>query len=120
MTNEIGDDGWGSQWQGIISSIIIASKMRYNFAFSNTAQLHHLNNNAIQKDKDRLHEMEVFAGLTSLMPIQDVPTVIPRHTITDPYQASCASPAVFILKNSRNFLDAHPDWYTKNDFHMRR
>jgi hypothetical protein len=110
MTNEVGIDGWGSQWHGILSSIVIAAKLRYNFAYSNVLQLEHLNGNAIEKNKDSLREMETYAGLTGLRQIHDVPPTLPRHSITDPYQASCTSPAVYILKKSKTFLDAHPDW----------
>ncbi len=110
MTNTIGHDGWGSQWQGIVSSIVVAAKYGFNFAYSGMTQLEHLQNST---DSKTLQSLEEFAGLTRLRPIADLPIDIPRFTISDPQEATCDSPVVYTVNISRKVLDQNPDWYVE-------
>jgi hypothetical protein len=108
MTNVVGNDGWGSQWQGIISSIVVAAKFGFNFAYSSMNQLEHMNNIT---DSQSIRSMETFAGLKSLRPIEDLPEDMPRQSISHPREASCNSPVVYTVNSTKSVLDGNPDWF---------
>jgi len=71
-------------------------------------KLEHLEN---PFDREKMHEMEVFAGLSSLRSISDVAAEIPRLNISDLQQAVCNGPALYAVKNPKAVLDNHPDWW---------
>ncbi len=110
MTNYNTNDGWGSQWQQIAATIVIAAKLRLNFAYTPITMLEHLEN---PHDLEKIREMEVFAGFRSLRSITDIATQVPKRNISYAYQAICNGPIVYAMKNPKKVLDSHPDWWVE-------
>jgi hypothetical protein len=111
MTNDVsGNDGWGSQWQHIAAAIVIAAKMGFDFAYTPMTKLEHL---VDVYDREKILEMEVFAGFSSFRSIREVAVGIPSHTISDPHQAVCDGPVLYRVKNPKNVLDGNPDWWVE-------
>jgi hypothetical protein len=109
MTNDVsGNDGWGSQWQHISAAIVIAAQMNFNFAYTPMTKLDHLPN---PFDREKMHEMEVFAGFSSFRLITDISSDIPRHSISDVHQAVCSGPVLYTLMSPKGILDHHADWW---------
>jgi len=117
MTNVPDNDGWGSQWHRVLASIVIAATMNFNFAYTPMTKLEHLEN---PFDREKMHDMEVFAGLSSLRFITDIPSDIPRYDIIDVHQAICTEPALYTVKSANKFLDDYPHWWVEQRELLRK
>ena len=118
MTNDVsGNDGWGSQWQHISAAIVIAAKMGFDFAYTPMTKLEHLDN---ASDREKISEMEVFAGFSSFRSIRDVAVGIPSHTISDAHQAVCNGPVLYRVKDPKVVLDRNPNWWVETRSLLRQ
>ena len=118
MTNDVsGNDGWGSQWQHISAAIVIAAKMGFDFAYTPMTKLEHLDN---PNDREKMHEMEVFAGFSSFRSIRDIAVGIPSHTISDAHQAVCNGPVLYRVEDPKVVLDRNPNWWVETRSLLRQ
>jgi hypothetical protein len=118
MTNApSGGDGWGSQWQHISAAIVIAAKMGFNFAYTPMTKLEHL---ADPYDREKILEMEVFAGLSSFRSIEEVDAGIPSHRINEAHEAVCNGPVLYRIIEPKVVLDRNPNWWVENHGLLRQ